>query len=536
MKEFLKNKYFLFSTALALLSILGVGYQNCAKTQFTREIASVSTKADTAIDDNGPLHPADCSFNGATIKHGASVTAYKQSSAAYNQSCQPETRVCSNGVLSGSFNFGSCSTQAPAACLFDGRTIPHGESVKAYQNSTVGPGETCVKQHRVCQDGHLTGSFSFGRCEVGTRLACLFNGKTIPHGQEVTAFQNSSVDYGQSCKSQKRKCDNGALTGCFSYASCAPEAPESCLFNGKTMAHGESVKAYQTSTVPFGQSCVSQNRACSNGKLSGSYKFGTCSPGEPASCQFNGQTLAHGQSVVTYSKSTVEYGQKCDSVKATRTCQNGKMSGDSSFKFASCQVDQPEACLFKGKTIAHGQSIQTYKKSEVPYGAKCESQKRTCSNGSLSGSYKEESCEVEPPRSCTFNGQTIPSGSSVKAYQTSKVPFGQSCRAQSRTCTDGQLSGQYTKGSCVQEKPKSCKITIRYPVRNDEGAVSIEAKKVKMKHGEKKFLYSAYIQWGKLKSDKCLNGEERVCYNGKVSGDGTKRFESCEYHHMVNGH
>ena len=52
------------------------------------------------------------------------------------------------------------------------------------------------------------------------------------------------------------------------------------------------------------------------------------------------------------------------------------------------------------------------------------------------------------PTSCTFNGRTIASGSSVTAYQSSSVSSG-SCVSQSRMCTNGTLSGSYTYGSCT---------------------------------------------------------------------------------------
>jgi hypothetical protein len=50
----------------------------------------------------------------------------------------------------------------------------------------------------------------------------------------------------------------------------------SCTFNGKTIASGASVTAYQASSVPAGQTCASQTRACSQGTLSGTYAYGSC--------------------------------------------------------------------------------------------------------------------------------------------------------------------------------------------------------------------------------------------------------------------
>lgn len=52
---------------------------------------------------------------------------------------------------------------------------------------------------------------------------------------------------------------------------------KSCTFNGKTVANGSSVTAYLASSVPSGQTCKSQARTCSNGTLSGTYAYASCS-------------------------------------------------------------------------------------------------------------------------------------------------------------------------------------------------------------------------------------------------------------------
>ena len=46
-------------------------------------------------------------------------------------------------------------------------------------------------------------------------------------------------------------------------------------------------------------------------------------------------------------------------------------------------------------------------------------------------------------------GGTLNHGSSVVAWQNSSVPCGNSCQNQTRTCNDGSLSGSYTNQSCT---------------------------------------------------------------------------------------
>jgi len=105
---------------------------------------------------------------------------------------------------------------------------------------------------------------------------------------------------------------------------------------GGTITHGQSRTAYQASTVPYNQSCVSQTRTCNDGTLSGSYTHISCSVGAPANCTLDGVTVNHGQSRTFYSTRTAPSGQLCSSYDQTRTCTNGTLSGPSSYQYASC--------------------------------------------------------------------------------------------------------------------------------------------------------------------------------------------------------
>ena len=55
--------------------------------------------------------------------------------------------------------------------------------------------------------------------------------------------------------------------------------------------------------------------------------------------------------------------------------------------------------------------------------------------------------------SCTFNSQTVAHGSSVTAYSASSVAYGSTCQSETRTCSDGTLSGSFTHASCTVESP-----------------------------------------------------------------------------------
>lgn len=444
--------------------------------------------------------PASCLFNGQTVAHGSSVQAFPNSTVSYNQTCQAETRTCTNGVLSGSAAYASCSVNTAASCLFNGQTVAHGSSVQAFANSNVAYGQTCTAETRTCTDGVLSGSSSYASCNVDAAASCLFNGQTVAHGQAVTAFQNSTQAYGTQCVSEQRVCANGVMSGSYQYGSCNVDAAKSCLFNGQTVAHGQSVQAFPTSSVDFGSNCISDTRTCNDGVLSGSNQYATCSVNKPASCLFNGQTIAHNQVVKAFESSTVAFGGTCSSEE--RLCYNGVLDGSN--QYASCAVDAPASCLINGLTIAHGQSTILFKDATVPQGQTCVQESRTCNNGSLSGSYTNGSCEVEAPKSCEFNGKTVADGQTVTAFLTGSVGYGETCKSETRTCSNGVLSGSNTFGSCSVDAAKSCSFN---------GQV--------VAHGQ---TVEAFLSSSVAYGETCQS-EVRTCTNGVLSG--SNKNSSC---------
>ena len=118
------------------------------------------------------------------------------------------------------------------------------------------------------------------RC-VTTSARCVFNGKDIADGASVDAFEVESVDFGMSCDSvkQKRTCDKGILLGTHRFASCRVSGGSisSCLFNGTEVPSGAAVTAYKERIVPSNKACEQETRTCSQGTLSGTYAFASCS-------------------------------------------------------------------------------------------------------------------------------------------------------------------------------------------------------------------------------------------------------------------
>ena len=165
--------------------------------------------------------PQSCVFENNLIGHENSLVAYLEQSVEAGNSCQSETRICNDGSLSGSYPHSTCGIAQIQSCQFNGKELEEGESVRAYQQTEMAYGEVCQSQLRLCTNGILSGSYLFANCSVAEANTCNFNGETIPSGNSVIAYQNSSVNDGESCKAEYRVCTNGILSGSYSYSDCS---------------------------------------------------------------------------------------------------------------------------------------------------------------------------------------------------------------------------------------------------------------------------------------------------------------------------
>ena len=114
----------------------------------------------------------------------------------------------------------------------------------------------------------------------------------------------------------------------------------------------------------------------------------------------------------------------------------------------------PAACALPwGGSIASGASVTAYATSSVPCGGQCLSQVRTCNDGVLSGTYANSSCSAQAcPLSCALPwGGSLPNGGAVTAYLAASAPCGGQCVGETRSCTNGVLSGSHAFDTCVVE-------------------------------------------------------------------------------------
>lgn len=335
----------------------------------------------------------------------------------------------------------ACSVSAaPAAqsCKFDGQTVPSGSSVVAYQAASVPPGGACVSERRYCVLGTLTGSYGYATCTVGSN----FTEPPIP----VLSFSSKDA-----------KVAPGKQTTLTWSATNATWCSAGGGWSGTKATSGTQETTALWGATTFTLACFG------SGSLASTTKSVTVAviPEEPPqkrSCTQDGVTIEHGASRIFYSTRTADNTNACNAASELRTCTDGTLSG--SRPYASCTPNPttPEGtayrCDFNGQIIADGESVTAYAASTVPYGGQCKSETRTCIKGVLTGSYMQRSCTVasaESPQSdtCSFNGQTVANGASIVAYQASSVPAGGSCKSETRTCFQGVLTGSYGNATCT---------------------------------------------------------------------------------------
>jgi hypothetical protein len=121
---------------------------------------------------------------------------------------------------------------------------------------------------------------------------------------------------------------------------------------GTILGVGESAVAYQTATVPYGSACASENRTCnqSTGTLSGSFQNQTCAvgpaPTQPCNLPWGGQ-LADGGGIMAYAAPSVPYGESCSG--EGRYCTNGALSGSYQYDSCSAAADPLAGCTYQGQ-------------------------------------------------------------------------------------------------------------------------------------------------------------------------------------------
>jgi hypothetical protein len=253
-----------------------------------------------------------------------------------------QIRTCNNGSLSGSYTFSSCSVQsAPPPPPSTSCPVTESASCGAYGQAMWNG--NCDKG---TYSGWMVKGGQWVTCSNSTppadqqQAACVFNGQSVAHNQSVIAYQSSSVPNGSACVQQTRTCNNGSLSGSYTFSSCAvqasppPPPSTSCPVT-------ESASCGDYGQAMWGDTC---SKGVFEGWMVKGGQWVTCNSTPPAdqqqaSCLLNGQSVAHNQSVIAYQYATVPYGSSC--VQETRICNSGSLSG--SYPHSICDVEPPPA-------------------------------------------------------------------------------------------------------------------------------------------------------------------------------------------------
>ena len=105
-------------------------------------------------------YPRSCVVWSSDVSHGSSIVTYRTSRVAYGLSCESQTRVCTDGTLSGSYTATACMIDPPTWCMFGTTSVPHGATVMAASSSWP-----CAYQPRLCSNGILQWTYTQSICK-----------------------------------------------------------------------------------------------------------------------------------------------------------------------------------------------------------------------------------------------------------------------------------------------------------------------------------------------------------------------------------
>lgn len=285
---------------------------------------------------------------GGMIEHGETVEAFASSTVGCEEDCESETRHCSYGELDGQYTEQTCEavcqdcnaetlTWSTHGCQAWFPPTTHGESVTMDNEESGRKGEATYQ----CNDGNWV----YESATCGGEGCDLPWGESISHGQSVTAYESSSVACGEGCVSQTRSCSYGDLSGSYTNQSCT-EVCESC--STETLSWGADGCEATFGAAPHGETQTVENTAsgligdatysCNDG--SWNFQSGTCEGG-PCDLPWGG-SIDHGETVTAYESESTDCEDFCPS--EVRECSFGELLGDSDYEYQSCSVDVGTTC------------------------------------------------------------------------------------------------------------------------------------------------------------------------------------------------
>src|SRR3989344_1158615 len=304
---------------------------------------------------------------------------------------QTRTSSCAAGATSPSWSAwtnsaSSCTTPAASCPTPWGTTVTHGGYVTAYQTSSVAAGSSCVSQTRTCTNGQLSGSYTYASCTPAASLTC------TPLTAETRTAVCPAGQTGSITQTRTSSCAVGATaptwSGWTNSASSCITPTASCPTPwGTTVTHGNYVIANLTSSVAYGSQCVSEQRTCTNGQLSGTYTHQNCTPATATCTPLSPQTQIASCPAGQTGSITQTRTSSCAAGATSPTWSGWSNTA------TTCTTPVAQSCTAPwGATVASGASVTANLTSSVAYGSQCVSEQRICTNGQLSGTYTYQTC------------------------------------------------------------------------------------------------------------------------------------------------
>ena len=332
-----------------------------------------------------------------------------------------------------------------SACLDEAYTTSNGCG-----NVTLPGGQALSTPYSTACPGNCTGTVSADCNNVGLWVNktnnCSANctapwGATVLHGNNVTAYQSSSVSCGSSCASETRSCNNDVLSGSYTNQSCSVTT---CTCSG---------------SVPNSANCAGYGSALTQNRTATAVS--SC-PGGGDHCAvtcINGYTASGGSCVcnscVGYNGTPIAAnliccdggaGTDCTTCSddGNTYCTNTQCTGSPSCPGAeeSCGICDNGQC---DNSVVDGCTQGT--PSQATYGDTSAEWRWHCDDSpqGLGCSPSGMCSKTKNPCNLPWGG-SISSGSSVTAYLNGTEQC--TCISETRTCDDGSLSGSYTNASC----------------------------------------------------------------------------------------
>lgn len=345
-----------------------------------------------------------------TIAENQSVTAYSSSISDISNTCLSELRVCRKWKLSGSYRYQTCDffvdwkrngiDLIPGASNSEQRFSNKSELVQAYmRNNKEYLQPAPLKDRSGLSPKDLSHTMQNSNIQYISAKTDLLDQETlqdkepqhsvwscttprwesVAHGKVVYAYDIANSTLHQFCKSEKRACINGKLTGTFQYKSCDTwvSQKEKTSDTLQSLAWTENNRLSQ-------QQRVIENQ-------------GTLSPWWPQAQrslkdQINDSVKLTSDYSTTNSNSYTSSWTWWTTINNTTTNSPSLPSNNT-----QNYIEFGKSCTSpRGTPIDNSDFVVAYRNSAPESNSLCNSEKRFCRNWRLWWSYTYQSCGTQP--------------------------------------------------------------------------------------------------------------------------------------------